>query len=63
MRACAIVLAGVLAAAAAQPPADGDPLTRLEDALKADPDNLRAGNDYRVAIARSYCPARTIATR
>jgi tetratricopeptide (TPR) repeat protein len=62
MRACAIVLAGVLAAAAAaQPPADGDPLTRLEDALKADPDNLRAGNDYRLAIVRAGQYDRAIA--
>ena len=49
---------GVIAlwpAASAQTPVilDHDPLARLEAALTADPDNLRAGNDYRIAIVRA----------
>jgi tetratricopeptide (TPR) repeat protein len=29
-----------------------DPLTRFEDALNAQPDDLRAGNDYRMAVVQ-----------
>lgn len=57
-RACPIAVGGILVMAAvalpaAQPPADDDTLVRFEEALRADPDNLRAGNDYRLAIVRA----------
>jgi tetratricopeptide (TPR) repeat protein len=32
------------------PPEGGDPLAKLEQALAAAPDDLRAGNDYRMAV-------------
>jgi tetratricopeptide (TPR) repeat protein len=37
----------------AQGPADTDTLTKLEQALSAQPDDLRAGNDYRLAIMKA----------
>lgn len=37
----------------AQGPTDGDPLARLEQALSAKPDDLRAGNDYRMALIKA----------
>ena len=44
------VTASVQAVRVVQTPAD--PLTRLEDALSAQPDDLRAGNDYRMAVVQ-----------
>ncbi len=41
------------AAGLAQSPAADDPLAALEQALAAKPDDLRAGNDYRMAIIRA----------
>lgn len=41
------------AAAYAQGPADTDALAKLEQALAAQPDDLRAGNDYRLAIMKA----------
>lgn len=53
---CAATLVGQAwrAPAAAQPPAD--PLAKFEAALTAAPDDLRAGNDYRMAVieAKQY---------
>ena len=49
-----LALAGVLAAsghAAAQSAAD--PLTKLEQAAEAQPDDLRPGNDYRMAVIQA----------
>ena len=42
------VTVGVEAVRLAQTPSD--PLAKLEDALAAQPDDLRAGNDYRMAV-------------
>ena len=39
--------------AAQAPPAEADPLAKLEEALAAKPDDLRAGNDYRMAIIKA----------
>src|SRR5262245_48625432 len=46
---CAAVLAGH---AAGQAPA-GDALGALEQALQAQPDDLKAGNDYRMAVIKA----------
>jgi tetratricopeptide (TPR) repeat protein len=54
-----VVLLGIATAswrigpAMPQPPADEAALPRLESALSADPDDLRAGNDYRMEIIRT----------
>jgi len=37
----------------AQGPRNGDPLAKLEQALSAKPDDLRAGNDYRMALIKA----------
>jgi tetratricopeptide (TPR) repeat protein len=37
----------------AQGPTDADALAKLEQALSAQPDNLKAGNDYRLAILKA----------
>jgi tetratricopeptide (TPR) repeat protein len=47
-----LLLALVVAAARAQGPADTD-LSKLEQALSATPDDLRAGNEYRMAVIKA----------
>ncbi|HSL23739.1 MAG TPA: tetratricopeptide repeat protein [Vicinamibacterales bacterium] len=49
----ALPLVLLLFLAPAQSPAAADPLARLEQALAANPDDLRAGNDYRMAVIKA----------
>lgn len=50
--AAAIVWAAIVAGQAAGQAPAGDPLDALERALQAQPDDLKAGNDYRMAVVK-----------
>ena len=56
MKKCVIALViatlGLIAPALAQGPSDNE-LTKLEQTLSAKPDDLRAGNDYRMALIKA----------
>jgi tetratricopeptide (TPR) repeat protein len=61
LRAAALACAAILAGHAQGGPAPADALAPLEKALEAQPDDLRAGNDYRMAVIQASQYDRAIA--